>query len=308
MKKSVKVLTLLMVVSICATLFGCSTPTCNHVWGEGVVISNPTCGQQGIMMYVCLSCGESKSEYVAAIANHINYDNDDVCDICKEDLYATLVEYSLSIDAQYYTVSGIGQARTKVKILPEYNGLPVKGIDSVAFKDCSNLVKVEIPNTINTIGGKAFCNCVKLTTVEMPEGVTSIGGRAFSGCSVLSNIEIPNSVTWIGAYAFAGCYSLAYNNYGGACYLGNTSNPYLCLVEFCSGDYCVVHKEAKLIVPRVLDSAYVLISSLHFEDASSWVVKDENDATSEIGVDVTDRFQNATYLSSSYSRYCWYKK
>ena len=307
MKKSVKVLTLLMVVSICATLFSCSTPNCNHVWGEGVVISNPTCGQQGIMMYVCLSCGESKSTYVEKASVHINNDNDDICDICKEDFYATLVEYSLSNDAQFYIVSGIGQARTKVKILPEYNGLPVKHIENSAFKGCANLVQVEIPNTITTIGNSAFYNCVRLTTVVIPEGVTCIGESAFSGCKILSNIEIPNSITWIGANVFAGCNSLVYNEFCNTCYLGNTSNPYLCLVKATILTYCAVHKDAKLIAPGIFSSGQYSLISVVFEDTSSWVVKNRDNDTGT-SIDVIDYYQNATYLKSYYSQYCWYKK
>ena len=77
------------------------------------------------------------------------------------------------------------------------------------FLECSNIVSVEIPNTVTTIGGNAFNNCYRMTSIVIPNSVTTIGTYAFSDCDSLASITIPNSVTSIGNYVFNGCDSLA---------------------------------------------------------------------------------------------------
>ena len=56
--------------------------------------------------------------------------------------------------------------------------------------------------TVSDIGAIAFRGCSSLTGIIIPDGITSIGERAFEGCSSLAGIEIPASVTSIGRDAF----------------------------------------------------------------------------------------------------------
>ena len=78
-------------------------------------------------------------------------------------------------------------------------------IGEAAFKDCSNLTSVTIPNSVTTIGRHAFDECSALTSVTIPNSVTEIRYDAFAHCSALTSVTIPNSVTTIGSGAFSDC-------------------------------------------------------------------------------------------------------
>ena len=84
----------------------------------------------------------------------------------------------------------------------------VTEIGQEAFYDCSGLTSVTIPNSVTSIGGSAFYDCSRLTWVTIPNSVTAIGHKAFQRCTGLTSVTIPNSVTYIGYEAFSDCSSL----------------------------------------------------------------------------------------------------
>ncbi len=85
-------------------------------------------------------------------------------------------------------------------------GNDVKSIPNYAFKYCSELTEVTIPNTITTIGYQSFWGCSGMTKMTIGNSVTTISNEAFRFCDGLSEVTIPNSVATIGMYAFSECY------------------------------------------------------------------------------------------------------
>ena len=69
----------------------------------------------------------------------------------------------------------------------------VTGIGTSAFRKCTSLTSIIIPETVDTIGIYAFYNCSSLTSVNIPESVDSICNSAFCKCSSLTNLTLPVS-------------------------------------------------------------------------------------------------------------------
>ena len=61
-------------------------------------------------------------------------------------------------------------------------------IGEYAFRNCSGLESVVIPEGVRIIDEYAFCNCTNLTSVVIPSSTTRIGDFAFGGCTRLSSV------------------------------------------------------------------------------------------------------------------------
>lgn len=117
--------------------------------------------------------------------------------------------YTFDSALEGYIVSGYkGTINGSVEIPSSYKNIPVVSIGNDAFRYCSGLTDIIIPNSIVNIKWGAFYNCSSLTTVNIPNGVISIEGDAFRDCASLTSVTISNSVTNIGGATFCDCPSL----------------------------------------------------------------------------------------------------
>lgn len=136
------------------------------------------------------------------------------------------LEFTLSDDSTYYSVSGIGSfIGTSVVIPDEHCGLPIKEIGSGAFNNCSHLISVTMGDNITKLGSMAFGCCSSLSNITLPESLQSIDYRAFYGCSSLICINIPESVTIIGTHIFENCSNLSTVYYNSS--YSNINNHFL---------------------------------------------------------------------------------
>lgn len=143
-------------------------------------------------------------------------------------------------DANYNSYSG--NITIPKSVVYDYHGYTVNEVASNAFRNCQNLTRVTVPETVGLIGNFAFANCPNLTSVTFvsnsmlteignnafagcssltnftfPETLLTIGNDAFNGCSSFTSVTIPNSVTTIGASAFTSCTGLTKVTIGRGC-------------------------------------------------------------------------------------------
>lgn len=113
--------------------------------------------------------------------------------------------YSVSMDSDYSEWLG---KTDNLRLPSSFMGKPLKAIRYDAFKDCTSLKSVIIPDGVRSIGSNAFSGCGNLTNIEIPDSVQSIESNAFSGCGKLTTIKLPKGITTIGSGAFENCNNL----------------------------------------------------------------------------------------------------
>lgn len=124
------------------------------------------------------------------------------------------------------------------------------GIDFIkagAFRNQTNLKKVDIQARITELQRYTFVYCSQLEEISLPDSLLSIGDGAFEGCTSLEHITIPASVQEIKPEAFLRCKALKEVT---------LLNPKTVIDEKSFAEGCVIKYEA-LLKDNVVNSEFV---------------------------------------------------
>ena len=117
--------------------------------------------------------------------------------INTEDGTATITKFRALVDGSY-----------DITIPTDFGRFPVTAIGDDAFRGCSALKKVTIPQSVTSIGDSAFAGCHNLDSVTIKDAATSIGSRAFTECPLTTTLSLGKNITTIGDHAFYYCLKL----------------------------------------------------------------------------------------------------
>ena len=160
-------------------------PALGHNYTSTIVPPSET--TDGCATYTCLICGDTYTETITPTDFTITVVNREMIGYQGVENEHLIIPTLFHNEGTWYKVVAIGDS---------------------AFRDCSNITHVAIPESVVKIDRFAFSNCDGLTDVVIPDSVTSIGDYAFAGCSSLTSVIIGDSVTDIYTYAFGSCESL----------------------------------------------------------------------------------------------------
>jgi len=210
----------------------------NILWSDGY---NQTTDITGITASTCYALNSTTDTKITVSVvdcpSNVTLDPDPTPDYERVqigDLYYNLngtsqtaeVTYKSHTNYKYNEGWGITTANIPASVTYSDVAYSVTSIGEYAFRECSGLTSVTIPNSVTSIGYGAFTDCTGLTSpvynahvfafmptsysgaYTIPDGIESIAGSAFDGCSSLTSVTIPNSVTSIGDYAFEDCIGL----------------------------------------------------------------------------------------------------
>ncbi|MBQ2903592.1 MAG: leucine-rich repeat protein [Clostridia bacterium] len=83
-------------------------------------------------------------------------------------------------------------------------------IGNDAFRNCSSLAEIILPETVGYIGNGAFANCTSLPSIHIPDAVTALNSSTFSNCTSLESITFGDDsrLSVIDSNAISSCNAL----------------------------------------------------------------------------------------------------
>lgn len=224
----------------------------NHVYETEIVPA--TCTAQGYTLYTC-ECGATYKDAYTPTIDHAFDDGVCACGLSEAMLTAlTFNEFETTAEVADCDTAFAGEM-----IIPStYNGKPVTYIGAEAFKQCSSITSVKIPEGVTAIGSSAFYYCGALTDVEFPSTLVELGDYAFSNTG-FTTIEIPSTIKIMKTSVFSGCNfdTASMAEYGNCYYLGNEDNPYMVLYKMVvnNAENYPIHEDATIIYDNAFSDA-----------------------------------------------------
>lgn len=227
-KKLILLLLTFVLAFSTASLFGCGG--CKHKYEYSCDAVNH--------WKECVYCNEIEKDSIEAHA-FTNLK----CATCTQAKFTEGLTFEKIVDGEevtYYVKKYTG-TDTVVDIPTAICGKAVTGIRNEAFKDCTALTNVMLPDGLIYVGDNAFDGCTSLqgyadgtitylgnewnhfiylhsstdntiTSATIKDGCKIVGSNAFKGHRALKGITIPDSVTCFCKDAFSGCLTAVLSN------------------------------------------------------------------------------------------------
>lgn len=142
-------------------------PATGHSYGEWEEIIPVSCTSDGLNQSTCSVCSYKQTEKISATGH--SFDENKECTVCSTNIYSFVLKFTLNGDGTSYSVVGLLDSTVNSITVPKaYRELPVTAIADSAFKDCTSLNSVIVPQEITSIGFGAFKGCESLESITLP--------------------------------------------------------------------------------------------------------------------------------------------
>ena len=84
----------------------------------------------------------------------------------------------------------------------------VIALENGAFRECAALKRVDLPNSLESIGEYTFYACEGLKSIALPDSITKIDTAAFARCTSLTSVHLPYNLKELGTDVFWDCSAL----------------------------------------------------------------------------------------------------
>lgn len=120
--------------------------------------------------------------------------------IDESNFYIDGIKYTVTEGNLFVTgyISSYNLGHVKIISTLKYNGqaMNVTNIGAGAFRGCTSMISISIPNSVTNIGYEAFYHCRGLLFVAIGNGVKKAEDGAFNGCDDLIKVIVPDIAAW----------------------------------------------------------------------------------------------------------------
>lgn len=117
----------------------------------------------------------------------------------------SLFEITHAGSANGYSVVVKNGARSEISgsvtIPMRYGGEEIGRLGAGAFRNCTNITEVIVPDTVEFIYNNAFNGCTSLEKVVLPDGLRQLSSYVFDGCEKLKEVNFPGGGKLYSIYA-----------------------------------------------------------------------------------------------------------
>ena len=124
--------------------------------------------------------------------------------------YKKFIQISIPSFVKEIELNSFKNCKSLYQVSFDDNNKSIVSFGKSSFRECSSLMKIKIPSSIELIKDSVFDGCVLLSEIEFEEksSLKAIGCRTFENCCSLKSIKIPSTVELIGPFAFYKCNEL----------------------------------------------------------------------------------------------------